>query len=157
MIFYIFFIILLAIAAYCGIKISIIDFRRRIIPDAYLFPLMLIGLLLITFFPFFPIDLSDAVIAATFGYLLTSTIGALYDKRLQKRKSPDTTPIGMGDIKLIGVGGLWLGTSGLSLALIIACITGAIWAHRHKQKYIPFAPFFLMGGFLSFITTVFLL
>ncbi len=157
MIFYIFFIILLTAAAYCCIQISINDFRHRIIPDVYLFPLMLIGLLLLTFFPSFPINLSDAVIAATFGYILTSVIGALYDRHLQKRKTPDTIPIGMGDIKLIAVGGLWLGATGLSLALIIACITGAIWAYQHKQKYIPFAPFFLMAGFLSFITTAFLL
>ncbi len=157
MIFYIFFIILLVAAAYCSIQISINDFRRRIIPDVYLFPLMLIGLLLLAFFPSFPISLSDAVIAATFGYTLTSVIGALYDRRLQRQKTKDSVPIGMGDIKLIGVGGLWLGTTGLSLALIIACITGAIWAYQHKEKYIPFAPFFLIAGFLSFITTAFLL
>ena len=144
------------IAAYCAIQISIHDFRCRIIPDKYLFPLMLIGLLMITFFPF-PVSLPDAVIAATFGYIMTATIGAAFDHKLQQ-KSPDATPpIGMGDIKLIGVGGLWLGTAGLSVALIIACILGAIWAHKHKQKYIPFGPFFITAGFLSFIATIFLI
>lgn len=157
MIFYIFFIALLVVALYCAIKISITDFQRRIIPDAYLFPLMLIGLLFLVFFPFFPTQLPDGVIAATFGYILTATIGAIYDYRLSKKNKNAPCPIGMGDIKLIGVGGLWLGTTGLSLTLIISCIIGAIWAHKHKQKYIPFAPFFLLGGFLSFIITTFLL
>ena len=156
MIFYIFFIALLAIAAYCAAQISIHDFRRRIIPDAYLFPLMLIGLILIAFFPF-PTTLSDAIIGATSGYIMTALIGTIFNHKLQKKDKNTPPPIGMGDIKLIGVGGLWLGTTGLSIALIIACITGAIWAHHHKQKYIPFAPFFLFGGFLSFITIVFLL
>lgn len=157
MIFYIFFIILLLVAAYCTVQISLADFSRRIIPDAYLFPLILIGLILITFFPMFPTKLSDGVIGATFGYILTTVIGALYDHHLQKTGDKTTVPIGMGDIKLIGVGGLWLGTTGLSIALIIACIGGAIWAKKNKQKYIPFAPFFIVGGFLSFIAITFLL
>lgn len=157
MIFYIFFIALLAVAVYCTIQISTADLQRRIIPDVYLFPLLLIGLLLITFFPFFPTKLPDAVIGATFGYILTSALGIIYDHRLRKQGKTNTTPIGMGDIKLISIGGLWLGTTGLSIALIIACIGGAIWAHKNKQKYIPFAPFFIAGGFLSFIMIVFLL
>lgn len=157
MIFYIFFIALLTAALYCAIKISIADFQRRIIPDAYLFPLMLIGLIFLVFFPIFPTQMSDAVIAATFGYIITATIGALYEHQLSRRNNSTLSPIGMGDIKLIGVGGLWLGTTGLSIALIISCIIGAIWARKNKQRYIPFAPFFLLGGFLSFIITTFLL
>ena len=156
MIFNIFFILLLAGAIACATLISVADFRRRIIPDAYLFPLMLIGLILITFFGF-PIGMHDAVIGATFGYAMSATIGFAFDYFI-RRKKPDTTPpIGMGDIKLIGVGGLWLGTTGLSYALIIACITGAIWARAKEQKYIPFAPFFLLGGILSLIANLFLL
>ncbi len=156
MIFYIFFIALLAFAAYCAIQISLNDFRHRLIPDKYLFPLMLTGLLLICFFPF-PVSLSDAVLGATFGYIMTTIIGIIFDYKLRNKNQNTTPPIGMGDIKLIGVGGLWLGTMGLSISLIIACISGAIWAHNHKQKYIPFAPFFLLGGFLSFITITILL
>ncbi|MBQ2017221.1 MAG: prepilin peptidase [Alphaproteobacteria bacterium] len=157
MIFYIFFTFLLLAATFCAIQISITDFRRRIIPDAYLFPLMLIGLILITFFPAFPTQLSDAVIGATFGYTLTAIIGIIFEYRLRTHGDSTTIPIGMGDIKLISIGGLWLGTSGLSIALIIACATGAIWAYKNKQRHIPFAPFFLTGGFLSFIATMFLL
>jgi prepilin signal peptidase PulO-like enzyme (type II secretory pathway) len=156
MILYIFFIALLAFAAYCAIQISLNDFRHRLIPDKYLFPLMLTGLLLICFFPF-PVSLSDAVLGATFGYVMTTIIGIIFDYKLHNKNQNTTPPIGMGDIKLIGVGGLWLGTMGLSISLIIACISGAIWAHNNKQKYIPFAPFFLLGGFLSFITITILL
>lgn len=156
MIFYIFFIFLLACALTCAVLISVADFRRRIIPDAYLFPLMLIGLILIVFFGF-PIGIRGAVIGATFGYTMSAVIGFIFDYFI-RRKNPDVTPpIGMGDIKLIGVGGLWLGTYGLAIALIIACVTGGIWARYKNQKYIPFAPFFLTGGILSLITKLFLL
>ena len=152
----IFFIFLVLVAFWLSIKISIADFKRRIIPDAYLFPLMLIGLILISFFRF-PTNISDAVIGATAGYLLATIVGFAFDYYMRKRDNTITPPIGMGDIKLIGVGGLWLGTTGLALALIIACITGAIWARTKHQKYIPFAPFFLLGGFLSLIANYILL
>ncbi len=156
MISYIFFIILLVIAAILSILISVTDFRRRIIPDAYLFPLMLIGLTLIAFYSF-PITLQSAVIGGAFGYLMSAIIGAVFDYKLTKQNPDACAPIGMGDIKLLGVGGMWLGTNGLAIALIIACILGTLWAKNKNQKYIPFAPFFFIGGFLSFITNLFLL
>jgi prepilin signal peptidase PulO-like enzyme (type II secretory pathway) len=155
MISYIFFIILLALAAFFAIKISIADFRRRIIPDAYLFPLMLIGLILTSFYSF-PINIRDAVIGATFGYLMALITGIAFEK-IATNNELSHSPIGMGDIKLMGIGGLWLGLNGLGIALIIACIIGTIWAKNKKQKYIPFAPFFLFGGFLSFIINLFLI
>ena len=156
MISYIFFIILLVIAAILSILISVADFHRRIIPDAYLFPLMLIGLTLIAFYSF-PITLQSAVIGGVFGYLMSAIIGAVFDYKLTKQNPDACAPIGMGDIKLLGVGGMWLGTNGLAIALIIACILGTLWAKSKNQKYIPFAPFFFIGGFLSFITNLFLL
>lgn len=156
MISYIFFIFLIISAVLCSVLISIADLRRRIIPDAYLFPLMLCGLILITFYSF-PISIQEAVIGATFGYMMSVLIGFIFDAILRKKNPKSDTPIGMGDIKLLGIGGLWLGIYGMSIALIIACISGAIWANINKQKYIPFAPFFLFGGFLSLITNIFLL
>lgn len=153
---HIFFIILLIATIACGIFISIADFRRRIIPDAYLFPMLLITLTLIAFYSF-PLGIQDAVIGALFGYILGMISGLLFDYYLSKRTSSPYPPIGMGDIKLLGVGGLWLGIDGMGWALIIACIFGAIWARNRAQKYIPFAPFFFIGGFLSFIAKLFLL
>lgn len=138
------------------IKISVTDYRTRIIPDAYLFPLMLIGLILTAFFRF-PININTAIIGASFGYIMATLIGIIFEHRMHARDDQDSTPIGMGDIKLIGVGGIWLGTTGLAWALIIACITGAIWARHQHQKYIPFAPFFIFGGFLAFIANCILL
>lgn len=156
MFFNIFFIILLLWAAICATLISIADFRRRIIPDAYLFPLILTGLLLIAFYNW-PISLTDAAIGATFGYLMSALVGFVFDWHIH-RKTPDAVaPIGLGDIKLICVGGLWLGANGLGIALVIACIGGIIWARIKKQKYIPFGPFFIAGTVLALFTNLFLL
>lgn len=154
MISYIFFILLSVLALFCATMISIADFRHRIIPDIYLFPLMLCGLIMTTFYNT-PISISDGVIGAAFGYTMSTIIGLAFDYRNRHRSS--TPPIGLGDIKLIGVGGIWLGTTGLAIALIAACISGYLWARHQKQHFIPFAPFFILGGILSLSATIFLL
>ena len=147
MFFYIFFYLLLIGAIFCAYRMSMADLRRRIIPDFYLFPFMFAGLLTATFFPW-PITIADSVIGGAFGYCLGLVVGFIFEKLKKDEKYP---PIGMGDIKLLGAGGIWLGTMGLAIAMIISCILSAIWSWHKKQKFVPFAPFFLIGGFLSLI------
>ena len=143
-------------ALYLGYKISKTDLQRRIIPDAYLFPLLIIGVIITTFFPW-PIPINLGAVGMAFGYMLSAIIGVIFDKILAKRNPGSDSPIGMGDIKLISVGGLWCGPTGLAIALVLACIFGATWAYRKKQKFIPFAPFFIIGGILSLVMIAFLL
>ncbi|MCM1294895.1 MAG: A24 family peptidase [Muribaculaceae bacterium] len=152
----IFFTILLAAAIFCAWRISMADFRRRIIPDAYLLPLAIIGLILVAWFPW-PFGPRIAAMGAAFGYILATIIGFAFEKITNRHHSDTIPPIGFGDIKLISVGGIWLGTTGLSIALIISCITGILWARHQNQRYIPFAPFFLIGGFLALIAISFLI
>lgn len=152
----IFFILLLLLALYLCYQIGRADMRRRIIPDGYLFPLLIIGAIITTFFPWAH-DIGAGVIGMAFGYMLAAVIGLIFDKIMSKRDPAADAPIGMGDIKLISVGGLWCGPTGLAIALVLACIFGTAWAYHKKQKYIPFAPFFIVGGILSLIITTFLL
>lgn len=151
-----FYGLLIGLALYLCWKIAVADMRRRIIPDAYLFPLLITGAILTTFFPW-PVEIGTGITGMAFGYLLAATVGLVFDRILQHKNPGTETPIGMGDIKLISVGGLYLGPTGLAIALGGACLFGAIWAHRKRQKFIPFAPFFIMGGILSWITVAFLL
>ena len=153
MFFYIFFIGLLLGAVFCVWRISVADFRRRIIPDAYLWPLLLMGLVVVHFFPWI-CSIGESVIGGVMGYALAATIGFIFEKYSHDKLN---TPIGMGDIKLIGTGGIWLGTTGLAIALVFSCIFGAIWGYKKHQKFIPFAPFFFMGAFLSLIAIAFLI
>ena len=157
MFFNIFFIILLALASLSVAIIATTDYRRRIIPDLALFPLLLIGLILDTFYRW-PVDITTGVIGATFGYIMTTIIGILFEHHLRHKKNNHLkAPIGLGDIKLISVGGLWLGTTGLGYALFIACLLGGIWSYRNSQRYIPFGPFFVIGAILTLIARPFLL
>ena len=95
----IFFIVLLALALWCAWRISVADLRRRIIPDAYLWPLLLIGALIVTWSPFWPIGPYTATVGAAFGYALAAIVGFVFDW-ICRRKNPDAdTPIVMGDIK----------------------------------------------------------
>jgi prepilin signal peptidase PulO-like enzyme (type II secretory pathway) len=152
----IFFYAVILVAIWCAYRISVTDFRRRIIPDVYLFPLLLAGLILSAFYAW-PCDIKTATIGAVFGYTMSAIIGIIFDIRLRRRDPNIISPIGMGDIKVLGVGGLWLGTTGLAIALLCACILGGMWSHRKHQKYIPFAPFFVCGGILALIAITFLL
>lgn len=153
MISYIFFILILIGAAFCAYRMATTDLKHRIIPDIYLFPFLFAGLLITTFFPW-PVTSADSIVGGSFGYCLGLIVGFLFERW---QKTSKQTPIGMGDIKLLGAGGIWLGTIGLSIAMAIACAFSCIWGYKNKTRYIPFAPFFLMGGFLSLIIIQFLL
>lgn len=153
--FWAFFGLILALSVYLGWEIAKTDLKRRIIPDAYLFPLMILGAILVAFFPW-PIDIKTGIVGMTFGYIVSAITGLIFDRVLQRRNPKADAPIGMGDIKLISVGGLWAGPSGLAIALVLACIFGAAWAFKKKQKFIPFAPFFILGTFLALIGIAFL-
>ncbi len=157
MIFYLFSALLFTVAVGCAIAISVTDFRRRIIPDAYLMPLFLIGLLVVNFSSNWVCGPRMAAIGAALGYALGAGIGFIFDYIRQRKKPDADTPIGMGDIKLLATGGLWLGPNGLAMALVVSCILGGIWAYIRHQRFIPFAPFFVAGAILSLIANAFLL
>ena len=153
MIYYIFFSLVIIGAIFCAYRMATADLRRRIIPDVYLFPFLFAGLLTTTFFPW-PVTAADSVVGGAMGYCLGLIVGFIFKHLNQGQEYP---PIGMGDIKLLGAGGIWLGTMGLSIAMIISCALAFLWNWKKHEKYIPFAPFFLAGGFLSLIMIQFLL
>lgn len=157
MIFYLFWTLMFGAAICCAYLISAADFRRRIIPDAYLVPLFLIGLLVVNFFPYWICSVGNSVIGATLGYALGAGVGFVFDYAEQKKNPKSPAPIGMGDIKLLATGGIWLGTTGLAIALVFSCLFGYLWGLRKNQRFIPFAPFFVIGAILSLIITAFLI
>jgi prepilin signal peptidase PulO-like enzyme (type II secretory pathway) len=166
------FVILLIGAAFCAVMMSLHDWRRRIIPDVYLFPFFLAGLLVVSFFPWF-FDAGEAAVAAATGYALGAGIGCIFSRLAKSkekrandargkaavaetagRSSPSSVfsePIGLGDVKLLAAGGAWLGVTGLAIALVASCALGGIWGLLKKQKFIPFAPFFFAGAIVAII------
>ena len=153
MIYYIFFSLVLIGALFCAYRMATADFDRHIIPDVYLFPFLFAGLITVTFFPW-PVTAADSVVGGAMGYCLGLIVGFIFERFKKRSEYP---PIGMGDIKLLGAGGIWLGTIGLAIAMAISCVLSYIWGFSKKEKYVPFAPFFLIGGFLSLIIIQFLL
>jgi prepilin signal peptidase PulO-like enzyme (type II secretory pathway) len=159
------FPVLLAIALLCAVQMSRWDLRERIIPDVYLFPFLLTGLVVAAYFPWL-VGSGESIIAGVFGYglgLLMSlmfkiikmdkwTNGQMDRKNTNNKhqlsivhRPSDCEAIGLGDIKLLAAGGIWLGMTGLPVALIAACVFGGVWGLQKKQKFIPFAPFFFCG------------
>jgi prepilin signal peptidase PulO-like enzyme (type II secretory pathway) len=156
MLYHIIYALLLLLGGWCAFKMSQADLRRRIIPDVYLFPFLLIGLVIVCYFPWIS-TVDESVIAASMGYLMGVIIGFIFEKTKLGKKNPNYAPIGFGDVKLLAAGGIWLGTTGLALAIIISCVIGGIWGLLKKQKYIPFAPFFIAGAIIALISLWFLL
>ena len=106
------------------------DIFDRLIPDIWLWPLLLSGL-------YISGSEAEHIMAAMLGYAL----GFVLMLALRKKDA-----LGFGDVKLLAVAGLFLGINGLSLAVVMACVVGIIWGLIKKQRYVPFAPFLFIGA-----------
>ena len=104
-------ILTLALAA-----LSVIDFRTGYLPDVIVAPLGFIGLgVAIIGSPIgvkWPMALLGAVINA----------GLFYGLRWLVTRLKGIEAMGLGDVKLVGVGGLWLGPLGLPYIMAVAGI-----------------------------------
>ncbi|MCQ2574960.1 MAG: A24 family peptidase [Alphaproteobacteria bacterium] len=138
MFFYVLLLLVLLGAVFCAVRMSVTDLRRRIIPDVYLIPFLFAGLLITNFVPWWCVTISDAIIGGSIGYCLGIIVNFIFE---HLRKQQDFAPIGMGDIKLLGAGGIWLGTVGLAISMLLSCLLSVIWGWYKKEKYVPFAPF----------------
>jgi leader peptidase (prepilin peptidase)/N-methyltransferase len=116
-----------------------LDIKERMIPDVWLWPLLLCGLALFGGEP-------SHVAAAAFGY--TAGLALFFAASFLFKKEA----LGFGDVKLLAVAGLWLGVNGLSLAVVYACAAGVLYGLLKKQRYIPFAPFLAFGAGAYYLT-----
>lgn len=141
LLFYLAFISLL-------ILVSFIDLDHRIIPDRFI----LIGLALAIGMYFTPWGLGwkDALIGAVIGagsLLLVDLAGRIFFKK---------EGMGFGDVKLMGMAGLFLGIQQTIVSLLLgiwaAAVVGVILLRIRKDEadhYIPFGPFLAFGCTLA--------
>ena len=66
--------------------------------------------------------------------------------------------MGMGDVKLAGVVGVWVGTQGLGVALFVTAISGGIvgvfllvTGIRDRRDPVPYGPFLALGGMTTLL------
>ncbi|MBI4999389.1 prepilin peptidase [Candidatus Gottesmanbacteria bacterium] len=134
---------------YALIVIFFTDLRYEIIPDQIVYPAILISLIynFLSYFPFTEVF---------WGYLLTGFGAAgffLFLYFLTRKKG-----MGLGDVKLAALMGLFLGFPKIIIALYLAFLTGAvigvILVLIGKKKFgeqIPFGPFLAGATILSLV------
>ncbi len=128
-----------------------IDLRTMILPDMLTLPLLACGLVItgVTNFD----SLADHTLASAFGYLTLAAVAWAY-RRFRGRDG-----LGMGDAKLLGAIGAWLGLSLLPLTLLLAACTGLAAAgaaallgkRMTSTTAIPFGPCLAFSGWLLWL------
>jgi leader peptidase (prepilin peptidase) / N-methyltransferase len=127
------------------VPIVLIDFEHRLIPNRITLPAAIAGLVAIVVLDldFLPEALIAGAAAGGFFFLAA----ALYPRGM-----------GMGDVKLAGLLGLYLGRAvgpALFAALILGVLVGALIIARKgaaagRKTAVPFGPFLAIGGLLGF-------
>jgi len=130
--------------------IAVIDAREMRVPDYLSLPLIVGGLLFMAFTA--PAALFWHAAGAAAGYLLIWGVAAAF-RTLRGREG-----IGMGDAKLLAVGGAWTGLLALPSILLAASAAGLVWAlvlkiltRREAGRPIPFGPFLCAAIFLIWL------
>jgi leader peptidase (prepilin peptidase) / N-methyltransferase len=139
------------------IALSIIDLKTWLLPDKLNLALGVLGLgfhLTLGFQLFPPHEL---IFAALIG------AGILYVIRFFGNRAYNQDTLGLGDVKLLGAAGLWLGIEGVIMAMTLGAFAGilhgvgvaAFKTMRHKEAFslkrlaIPAGPGFCIGIFIT--------
>ncbi|MDR0803584.1 MAG: A24 family peptidase [Rickettsiales bacterium] len=143
-----YYIPLFALAAVCVFMMSRTDLRHQIIPDVWLFPFFIIGLMAAPMLPWITGGITESVFAAAIGYAFGFVIKVIFD-RFVARES-----LGLGDVKLFAAGGAWLGLGAFPIAIVAASVLAGVWGIRHKMRAVPYAPFFFAGMLIAIVLTL---
>jgi leader peptidase (prepilin peptidase) / N-methyltransferase len=124
---------------------TITDLRRRVVPNTYLGAASLVGLAIVLVTDVGSLGERGVAMAAAAGVLLCPAL-----------INPDG--MGMGDVKLAGVIGLYLGVAAVT-AMVMALAAGglaglALLARdgtEARKRAIPFGPFLAFGGLAGLV------
>lgn len=150
-------LILLAIATGILVTLSIIDLRTWLLPDPLNLSLAITGVIFHFIIGYEILPPYELI----FGALLGS--GLLYIIRLGGNAYYKQESLGLGDVKLLGAAGLWLGIEGTIIAIIVGAAAGVVHglilagviAYKEKTRYslqrlmLPAGPGFCVGIFLT--------
>lgn len=150
-------LILLAIAGGILVTLSIIDLKTWLLPDPLNLSLAITGIIFHLLAGYEILPPHDLI----FGAILGS--GLLYIIRMGGNAYYKQESLGLGDVKLLGAAGLWLGVEGTIIAIVLGAGCGVIHglilagviAHKEKTRYslkrlmLPAGPGFCAGIFLA--------
>jgi leader peptidase (prepilin peptidase)/N-methyltransferase len=125
------------------VAVAGIDLDHRIIPNKILLPAAIWGLA--ATIAFRPDNIDDALIAGGIAFAALLLAAVAYPAGM-----------GMGDVKLAGVMGIYLG-SGVAPAMLVAFLAGSIVGlaiiaregRDARKKGVPFGPFLALGGLIG--------
>jgi len=127
------------------IVISFIDFDHFIIPDQLLVAGLGVWLIMQLLIPF--VSWTDAMAGGALGFAVMLVIYVL-----------SRGGLGFGDVKLVGLIGLYLGTSLTLLTLFLAFVMGAVVGLallllklKQRKSALPFGPFLALGAYLAML------
>ena len=132
------------------ISLSMIDADTQLLPDALVLPLLWLGLIANSFGLY--TDLNTALWGAIAGYLSLWSVYWVF-KLITGKEG-----MGYGDFKLLAATGAWLGWQIIPGAILIAAITGLLYAmvaslrgKRESGKPIAFGPFLAVAGWVCLV------
>lgn len=107
-------------AVFLLILLSIIDLKTFLLPNIYVAPFALLGVIFHIATDFYYVSLQDMIIGSIAGYTL------LYVIRHFGNKYYGQDSLGLGDVKLLAAGGLWLGYEGVLFAMTLGAFAGLL-------------------------------
>ncbi len=145
--------LILALAVILLAILTVVDLRVRLLPNIYVFPLAALGLLFHFSVNFEIISIIDILLGGLAGY------GILWTIRFAANYHYKQDSLGLGDVKLMGAAGLWLGVEGVLFALTIGAFAGVLHGVGYalalaiknesrptfKRLMIPAGPGFIVG------------
>jgi leader peptidase (prepilin peptidase)/N-methyltransferase len=127
------------------IAVTFIDLEHKIVPNKIMGPAAIYGL--VTAVAFRTDMLPELLIAGAGAFVFFLVAALIHPKGM-----------GMGDVKLAGVMGLYLGKlviPALFIAFLVGALVGVVLVMRHGMRSrkvgVPFAPFMALGAFVSML------
>ncbi len=100
--------------------LSIIDLKTFLLPNVFVAPFALLGLAFHYFTDFYFLTFNNVILGGIVGF------GILYIIRYFGNLYYGQDSLGLGDVKLLGAGGLWLGYEGVLFAMTIGAFAGLV-------------------------------
>ncbi len=133
--------------------LAVIDLKHYLLPNIYVAPLAISGALFHITNDFEVLSLNTIIFGALVGFLSLYLIRAVANYYYKQDS------LGLGDVKLMGAAGIWLGLDSTLLALTIGAFAGLLHGlcygfyqkNKHKKKIdfntlsIPAGPGFIVG------------